>query len=287
MHVGLIGPGRAGQALVRLLPSRKYEIGPILSRTLTSARRAARLMRLGVATDSYEAFAASRIVLIAVPDDSIAGVAARLAEASFSFHRKVVLHTSGALDSSILQPVRARGAAVASLHPLQTFGRHVLTLGGVHFAVEGDEKALRWAQSLVTDWRGKLLRIKPGRKVLYHAAATFASPLFTPLMQAAVTLMGRAGIGRKTAIQALKPLLLTTLENFAHSGRQSWTGPLARGDAGTVEKHLRALDSADPLLAQYYRVSAACALALLDRHPQLRSVLLSSAPIPDLTGPLQ
>jgi len=272
-RVGLIGPGRAGQALVRLLPASKYEIGPVVSRTFTSARRAVRVMRVGVPAAACDDFADCRILIIAVPDDSIADVAAQLAGASFPFRGKVVFHTSGALDSSLLEPVRARGGAVASLHPLQSFGRHVLSLGGVYFAVEGDEKALRTAQALVNDWQGKLLRLKPGQKLLYHAAAMFASPLFTPLMQAAVTLLGHAGIGPKTAIQALQPLLLTTLENFIHSGRQSWTGPLARGDAGTIQKHLAALNAADPILARYYRGSALSALAILDRHPELQRVL--------------
>jgi predicted short-subunit dehydrogenase-like oxidoreductase (DUF2520 family) len=83
-----------------------------------------------------------------------------------------------------------------------------------------------------------VIRLRPGNKALYHAAATFASPLFAPLLQAAVLLLGRAGIGPKTALQALRPLLLTTLDNFAHAGKQSWTGPFARGDAATVRKHL-------------------------------------------------
>src|ERR1041384_3758933 len=177
IRVGLIGPGRAGQALARLLPPSRYELGPVLSRTYTSARRAVREMRLGTPANSIEDFARCRLILITVPDDAIAGTAAKLAKASFSFRRKVVLHTSGALDSSVLAPLRARGASVGSIHPLQTFGRHVLSLAGVHFAGEGDEAALRMARSLVTTWHGKLLRIRRAQKTLYHVAATFASPL--------------------------------------------------------------------------------------------------------------
>jgi len=277
LRVGLIGPGRTGQALVRLLPTSKYEIGPVLSRTYTSARRAVRLMRLGSPTERFDDFRDCRVVLITVPDDAISAVATQLAEATFPFRGKVVFHTSGAFDSSLLRPVRERGAAVASLHPLQSFGRHVHSVGGVHFAVEGDERALRLAQTLVTDWHGKVLRLKPGQKVLYHVAATFASPLFTPLLQAAVTLMNYAGVGPKAAIQALKPLLLTTLENFVHSGHQSWTGPLARGDSGTIKKHLAALQATDPVLARYYRWSALSAVSILDRHPEVRRLLEETA----------
>ncbi len=277
LRVGLIGPGRAGQALVRLLPRSRYELGPVLSRSLTSARRAARLMRMGAPTVDYEQLASCGLILIAVPDDAIAGAAGRLAGVSFAFRRKVVLHSSGALTSQALQPLQARGASVGSLHPLQTLGRHVHTLAGVHFAVEGDEAAMRLARTLVTDWRGKLLRIKPGHKALYHAAATFASPLFTPLMQAAVRLMGAAGVRPQPAIQALRPLLLTTLDNFAHTGRQSWTGPLARGDAATVRLHLEALAGFDPNLAGYYRAAALTALRMFNRHPELQKLLAEQA----------
>jgi predicted short-subunit dehydrogenase-like oxidoreductase (DUF2520 family) len=125
----------------------------------------------------------------------------------------------------------------------------------------------------VTDWHGRVIRLRPGHKALYHAAATFASPLFTPLLEAAVTLLRRTGIGPKTAIQALRPLLVTTLDNFSHAGRQSWTGPLARGDAATVRRHLEALKRADPVLASYYRASALAALALLHRNPALEKIL--------------
>jgi predicted short-subunit dehydrogenase-like oxidoreductase (DUF2520 family) len=270
LRVGLIGPGRAGQALVRLLPPSHYEIGPVLGRTFTSARRVTRQMRLGEPTESYEDFAACDLIFITVPDDAIASSAQALARAAFPFRRKVVLHASGALDSSVLAPLRERGASVGSLHPLQTFGRRVLSLAGIHFAVEGDETAIRLAQSIVTHWHGKLLRIKADQKIFYHAAATFASPLFTALLEAAVRLMGRAGVRPKTAIRALRPLLVTTFENYLHTGKQSWTGPLARGDAATVRRHIKALAEYDPDLACYYRAASVSALSLFSRHPQLQ-----------------
>ncbi len=278
LRVGLIGPGRAGQALVRLLPPSRYELGPVLSRTFISARRATRQMRLGTPTENYKDFADCPLILITVPDDAIAPVAHQLAGAGFSLARTVVLHSSGAVDSSVLAPLRAQRAAVGSLHPLQTFGRRVLSLAGVHFAIEGDEKALRVAQTLVTAWNGKTLRIRADQKAIYHAAATFASPLFTALLEAAVRLMARAGVGPKAATQALRPLLLTTLENFLYAGKQSWTGPLARGDAATIRQHLAALDRHDPTLARYYRISALTALILFRRHPELQRLLQDHDP---------
>jgi predicted short-subunit dehydrogenase-like oxidoreductase (DUF2520 family) len=85
--------------------------------------------------------------------------------------------------------------------------------------------------------------------------------------------MGGAGIRPKTASRALRPLLLTTLENYVHTGKQSWTGPFARGDLRTVRKHLEALARFDPTLARYYRESALSALALLRPHPEIQRML--------------
>ncbi len=273
LRVGLIGPGRAGQALVRLLPASDYDVGPVRSRTLASARRATRQMRRGEPTEDWEDFARCGLILIATPDDAIATVAGELAAASFSFRRKVVLHTSGALTSSELEPLRARGAFVGSLHPLQTFGRPVWSLAGVCFAVEGNAAATRAAQSLVAAWRGKVLRLRPEQKALYHAAATFVSPLLTPLLEAAVRSIGRAGVPRKRAIQVLLPLISTTLSNYVQAGPQTWTGPLARGDAVTVRKHLEALSHQDTALARYYQATALGALALFGRHADLQRLI--------------
>jgi predicted short-subunit dehydrogenase-like oxidoreductase (DUF2520 family) len=273
LHVGLIGPGRVGRAFIRLLPSSEYEIGPVLSRTFTVARRVTRRMRIGTPVRSPEEFVGCDLILIAVPDDAIGAVAEALAGATFPFRRKVVLHTSGAHDNTVLAPLRARRAATGSIHPLQTFGRQVLSLAGVYFGIEGDETALRLAHTLVTHLEGKVLRIPSDRKVCYHAAATFASPLFTPLLEAAVRLMTAAGVPPKTAIQALRPLLLTTLDNFMYTGKLSWTGPLARGDRATVRKHLECLARQDPALARYYREAALAALAMFKRHPELEALL--------------
>ena len=260
LHVGLIGPGRAGQALIRLLPPDRYEVGPVLSRSRTSARRVTGRIRLGKPADSEADFSCCDLILIAVPDEALAGVVRRLASPSVSFRRKVVLHTSSALDSSALAALRAGGAAVASLHPLQTLARGV-SLSGAYFAAEGDKAAMRLAQRLVADLQGKLIRLRPGQKSPYHIAAAFASPLLASLLEAAVRLMGRAGVPPKTARQALETLLRTTLEHYSPNARQSWAGPLASGEE-TVRRHLEPLSRLHADLAHYYSAFALAALPL-------------------------
>jgi predicted short-subunit dehydrogenase-like oxidoreductase (DUF2520 family) len=235
-------------------------------------------MRRGAPTADYEDFSGCGLILVAVPDDAIAAVGRELAGAALSFYRKVVLHTSGALSSSELEPLRQRGASVGSLHPLQTFGRPVDSLAGVYFAVEGDPPAERAALALVRAWHGNPLRLEARQKALYHAAATFASPLLMPLLECAARLMQRAGVPAKTAVRALLPLVATTVENFAHAGRQSWTGPLARGDAATVRRHLQTLSRQERALFDYYRASAAGALAVLRRDPELERLLREAVP---------
>ena len=115
--IGLVGPGRVGRALAERLPPDLFQLGPVLSRTRTSARRAVRLIGAGAAAGDSEEFHSCNAVLITAPDAALEAVAARLAQVGFSWRKKVVLHTSGTLSSKVLEPLRARGAEVGSMHP--------------------------------------------------------------------------------------------------------------------------------------------------------------------------
>jgi predicted short-subunit dehydrogenase-like oxidoreductase (DUF2520 family) len=186
----------------------------------------------------------SRVVLIAVPDDEIAGVAKELARIGGEELRgKVVLHTSGALNARVLDPVKACGAAVGSMHPLQSFtGVAVPVLDGRVFAVEGDTQAVRAARQIGRSLGGSPVRIPGGKKILYHAAATMAASNVLAVEEAATQLLISVGMKRGPATRALLTLTRQVLENMERLGpRAAWTGPLSRGDFRVVEAHLEAL----------------------------------------------
>lgn len=254
--LAIIGAGRVGRALGRRLREEGWRIGAVVARSEASARRAVRFIGAGQAhAAAVRSILASQVVLIAVPDDEIASVAAELSRiGGEELQGRVVLHTSGALDSRVLDPVRECGANVGSMHPLQTFtGKNVPSLEGRVFAVEGDTRAMRVAQQIARSLGASPARIEGEKKVLYHAAAAIAAGHVLAVEEAATQLLISLGMVRREAVRALLPLTRQVLENFERLGpRAAWTGPLSRGDYKTVAAHLYALrDSPEEIAAAY------------------------------------
>jgi len=243
--LSIIGAGRVGRALGRRLCDLGWKIGAVITRGEASARRAVRFIGAGKAHALMtREIVSSRVILIAVQDDEIAGVGKELARIGGEELRgRVVLHTSGALNARVLDPVKACGAAVGSMHPLQSFsGVAVPVLDGRVFAVEGDTQAVRTARQIARSLGGLPVKIPGGKKILYHAAATMAASNVLAVEEAASQLLMSAGIKRGQATRALLTLTRQVLENMEHLGpRAAWTGPLSRGDFRVVEAHLEAL----------------------------------------------
>src|SRR5438876_6067968 len=157
-----------------------------------------------------------------------------------------------------LAPVKECGAAVGSMHPLQTFsGVGVPDLEGRVFAVEGDVVAMRASRQIARALGGSPVRVAGAKKILYHAAAALASGQVLALVEAATQLLISVGMKRNEAARALLPLTRQVLDNFERVGpRAAWTGPLARGDYKIVEAHLRALgDSQEEIAGAYEGLS--------------------------------
>jgi len=256
--LAIVGAGRAGSALGRRLRKLGWRIGPVITRSEATARAAVRAIGGGQPHAALTRHVLdSGLVLVATPDGAIGEVAGALARLGGEEWRgKIVLHTSGALGSSALEPLAKLGAATGSLHPLQTFsGKSVPALEGVVFTVEGQPAALRAARQIARALGGIPVQIEPGRKPAYHAACAFASGHALALAEAATRILVSLGFTRKQAVRALLPLLRQTLGNSELLGPgAAWTGPLARGDYGTIALHTTAL-AAFP--AEYLQAYAA------------------------------
>lgn len=214
--------------------------------------------------------AGAATILITVPDDALASIAAELAhQAGQDLQGKIVLHTSGALDTSVLEPLRQCGAAVGSMHPLQTFnGVSVPPLEGKVFAIEGDELAVRRARRIARSLGGAPVGIPAGQKPLYHAAGAFAAGLCLALEEAGVRMLMTAGLKRREAQRALLSLTRQVLEHYEKLGPQkAWTGPLSRGDFGVVAAHEAALGVAHPEFLEAYRAVSRLAAQVLSHNP--------------------
>jgi predicted short-subunit dehydrogenase-like oxidoreductase (DUF2520 family) len=243
--LAIVGAGRVGRALARRLRELGWTIGVVATQSEPTARSAVRFIGAGSPHAGLSRrILDSSVILVSTPDAQIAHVAAALARmGGEELQGHVVLHTSGAFDTSILQPVREHGAAAGSMHPLQSFsGVGVPPLEGKLFAIEGDPVAVRTARKIARELGAAPTPIEPQKRPLYHAAGALAAGHALVVVESAVRLLMSVGIKRTEAIRALLPMTKQVLHNYERLGaRAAWTGPLARGDYEVVAKHLNVL----------------------------------------------
>lgn len=243
--VSIAGAGRVGRALARRLRELGWTVGAVVTRSASTARAAVRAIGGGEPRAGLtRQLLAADVVLVTTPDDALRSVAALLARmGGREWRGKVALHTSGALDRSVLAPLARLGAATGSLHPMQTFsGRGVPRLEGIVFGIEGDLRARKMARAIVRTVGGVPFVIEARGKPAYHAAGALVAGLGLAVTEAATRILMEFGFTRRSAARALLPLVREMLENFESIGpRASWTGPLSRGDFATVAMHRKAL----------------------------------------------
>ncbi|HWT87958.1 MAG TPA: Rossmann-like and DUF2520 domain-containing protein [Candidatus Angelobacter sp.] len=265
--LSIVGAGRVGKALGRCLHDLGWRVGVVATRSIPTARAAVRAIGAGDPADHLtRQVLASKVVLIATPDDVIADVATELAHLGGNEWRdKVVLHTSGSLDSSVLGPLADAGAETGSIHPMQTFsGQSVPDLAGCVFGIEGSPKAMKVARKMIRQTGGVAARLNGGNKAAYHAAGSIACGQVLALLETATRLLMAQGFTRRQAARALLPLTRQTLDNFERIGpRAAWTGPMARGDFSTVQRHVDALSDFPPEYQDAYKVLSRLAAAVL------------------------
>ena len=200
---------------------------------------------------------------LCVPDREIAGCAEALATNS-DWHGKIALHCSGALSSSELDALKKKGAAVGSVHPLMTFVRNVRpSLKGVPFGLEGDPVAVRTGRRIVHDLGGEPFPLAAEHKPAYHAWGGFTSPLLVAALVAGEQVAMQAGMSRSLARRRMFKIVQQTIANYFEKGpADAFSGPIIRGDAATVQKHLLVLNEV-PEAKQVYLALARSALKYL------------------------
>lgn len=271
--LSILGCGKVGQTLGRLWhDSQAVAIQDILNRTPASGMSAVTFIGAGQVAHHYADLRPADIFLIAAPDDQIAACCEALANAGCLGSDSVVFHCSGALPSSILQTASACGAAIASIHPVRSFAapeKIIHDFTGTYCGVEGDQRALDTLTPLFAAIGAQFVQIKSEEKILYHAAAVFASNYLVTLLDTAVQTYAQAGIPQDVALKMMASLVMETTENVLQIGpEQALTGPIARGDTATVARQYRALASWNrPYGALYKR------LGMLTAHLATRARL--------------
>jgi len=246
--VSIVGLGRVGTALAAALKERGYILKSLADKDLGALERARLLLGGDISvSSSMEDVGPAEVFLITVRDDAIFQVASFLRS---RFPRALLVHTSGLHSSHIL----GEGPRLA-MHPLQSFAsvREALeNLPASLFSLEGDARGLEWGRKVVESLGGHSMELEASQKPLYHLAACIASNYLITLLHEALRAMEEAGMERGRVLPGLIALMRGTLRNADGLGvPQALTGPMVRGDVGTIESHLRALEGREGMKEFY------------------------------------
>jgi len=278
----MVGAGSLGRVLCRSLVQIGMRLDQVVARSKASAQRIVQENKTGGAIEfSTLKRPESSLLLLCVPDDALATVSNRLARLG-SWKGITVLHTSGVHNKDVLRSLSDQGAATGSFHPLQTFlgDEDRSAFHGITVGVEGDEVAVSYGKSLANSLLAEPLEVPSEGKGLYHAAAALASNAAVTLLAVSEE-MWAASIGHSSNfLTALGPLVEQSVKNTLSKGPSAaLTGPISRGDIGTVTAHLQAISKTMPHMKALYgsiatetvhlamrsgRISAEVAVALLD-----------------------
>jgi len=209
------------------------------------------------------------LVLLAVPDDAIEQLAGELR----MYSGQAMVHTSGVLGPEVLEPARAAGTQIGAFHPLVAFAdteRAIEALRGATIAVEGDDQLTAVLARMAGDLGATAVRLAPGSKAAYHAAAVLAAGGFVALLDAIAQLGAAAGLDEPGSLAIYGRLIEQTLGNARALGiAQALTGPMTRGDVGTLARHLEALARLAPEALPLYRAAAEREIALAESRGSL------------------
>ncbi len=262
-RIGFVGAGRVGIALAVAFSRAGWPVTAVASRDVARRERFLALVPTSIAVASPAAVAGEAdLVFVTVPDDALPDVAVQLR----LYAGQAAVHTSGALSADILAPARAAGTSVGSFHPLVAFAdldAGLEALPGATVALEGDDELVALLAELAGDIGAQPVRLPPGGKQAYHAAAVLAAGGFVALLDAIAEAARGAGLDEAGALAIYGPLIRGSLANAERLGVQAaLTGPFVRGDEGTVRGHLAALSRLAPGALPVYRELARRELAM-------------------------
>jgi predicted short-subunit dehydrogenase-like oxidoreductase (DUF2520 family) len=266
LDVGVVGSGRVGAVLGAALARASHRVVAAYGVSVASRHRAHTLLPGVPLVTPAEVLQRSDLVLLAVPDDALPKLVEGLAATDAVRAGQLVAHTSGRYGTDVLQPATRAGALPLALHPAMTFTGTALDierLAGATFGVTAPEPLWPVAEALVVEMGAEPIRIPEEMRTLYHAALAHGSNHLVTLVADAMDLLREAGVAEPD--RTLGPLLAAALDNALRQGDAALTGPVARGDAGTVADHVAEIERVAPEAAAAYialaRRTAARALA--------------------------
>lgn len=267
LGVGVIGAGRVGAVLGAALRAAEHAVVGVSAVSEASRERAENLLPGVPVLEIPEIIERAELVLLAVPDDALPDLVSGLAAVGSWQPGQLVAHTSGRFGTGVLEPARKLGAIPLALHPAMTFTGMSLDLTRLPdctFGVTAPSAVLPVAQALVVEMGAEPVVIAEEDRILYHAALAHASNHLVTIAAQSTQLLGAIGVEQPDRL--LGPLMRASLENALAAGEGALTGPVARGDAGTVAAHAAALaDAPGDIRAAYTRLAAVTARRALER----------------------
>jgi predicted short-subunit dehydrogenase-like oxidoreductase (DUF2520 family) len=247
--ITLIGAGNLAQAMGPALRKAGFRMVQVVARDNPESLRRARALarKIGAAAIRLEdETPAADVIWLCHTDDALASTAQILARMP-GWKNKIVLHSSGALSSDVLAPLKRSGAHTGSLHPMMTFVPGTKPkIAAVPFAVEGDKQAVAAAKQIVGKLGAEVFEIKKSAKVLYHALGSFSSPLVVATLVTAERVGRAAGLTLVQTRKIMRPILQQTMTNYLHHGpAAAFSGPIKRGDLETIRRHLKHLEKVE------------------------------------------
>ena len=287
LPTGVVSAGRVGSVLGAALARAGHPVVAVAAVSDASRARAARLLPDAAVLPPDEVATRAALLVLAVPDDALPGLVEGLAATGAVRPGQLVAHTSGARGLDVLAPAAAAGALPLALHPAMAFtggDSDLARLAGACFGVTAPEALLPAAEALVLEMGGEPVRVEDALRPLYHAALVAGANHLVTLVAEAADLLRTAGVTEPARM--LGPLLGAALDNALRHGDAGQTGPVVRGDAGTVAGHLAALEEAAPESVPAYlalaRLTADRALASRRLRPAdarpLLAVLAGTTP---------
>jgi predicted short-subunit dehydrogenase-like oxidoreductase (DUF2520 family) len=272
LGVGVIGMGHVGPVLGSALRAAGHALVGVSASSEESRERADAMLPGVPVLEVPDIVRRAEMVLIAIPDDQIAPLVAGLAGLGAWQPGQLVVHTSGAHGFSVLDPARRRGAIPLAIHPAMTFtgtSLDVARLEGIPFAVTAPTPVLPIGQALVVEMGGEPVVVGEAQRALYHAALAHGANHLVTLVVEAGRALADAGVGDPGSY--MRPLLEAALDRALRDGEGGLSGPVERGDAGTVTRHMRALLDAGDLddVADTYAHMAEATVRMLERSGRL------------------
>jgi predicted short-subunit dehydrogenase-like oxidoreductase (DUF2520 family) len=247
LAIGVVGAGRVGSVLGAALARAGHRVVAVYAVSVSSRQRAHALLPDVPLLTPPDVFARSDLVVLAVPDDALPGLVDGLVATGSVRAGQIIVHTSGRYGTEVLGPATRLGALPLALHPAMTFTGTAVDLerlGGAMFGVTAPEPLWPVAEALVLEMGSEPIRIAEADRALYHAALAHGANHMVTLVNDAMDLLRNAGVAEPD--RALAPLLSAALDNVLRQGDAALTGPVARGDAGTVTRHVDAIEQVAP-----------------------------------------